>query len=339
MSDFNLTDVLIDLCAADGVSGTEENIAALCEQYLSRYGRAETDEFNNVICTVGEHDESKPTLLLDAHLDEIGMVVTYIDDSGFLKASGIGLDERVLSAAQVTILGRRRLYGIVTSVPPHLQTDKKNAVSIDELYIDTGLDAESVKEIVSLGDRVLIENRLEKMGELVTSKALDDRCCCAAVIYALELLKNRACAYNIKVLFSSKEETGSQGAKTAAFKINADLAVAVDVSFAKSHSENEDYCGEIGKGAMIGFSPVLSKRLSCALKQTAEQAGIDYQIEVMSGRTGTNADVIAVSACGVPTCTLSIPIRYMHTPVEMAAMSDVENTGELIVQFCERGLF
>ncbi len=339
MSDFDLESVLSDLASVSGVSGDESDAAALCAQYLSRYGSVSTDAFNNVICTVGEYDEGKKTLLIDAHLDEIGMKVTYITDDGFLKAYGIGIDARVLPASTVTVYARQRLKGVVTSVPPHLKRERERATDIDDLYIDVGLSGQSAKELVSLGDTVLIENRLERMGELVTSKALDDRCCCAAVIYALELLKEHESRYNIKVLFSSKEETGSQGARTAAYSLDADLALAVDVSFAKVHGEDEEGRGELGKGAMIGIAPTLSRQLSDALIEAAQVSDLPYQIEVMSGKTGTNADALAVAKGGVPVCTVSIPIRYMHTPVEAAAMSDIENTAKLIAELCERGLY
>jgi endoglucanase len=239
----------------------------------------------------------------------------------------------------VTVYGKKKLYGVFTSVPPHLQTENGKAAKLSDLYVDIGLSGERAKEFVSLGDRVLIENSLADMGGLVTSKAIDDRSCVAAILYALHLLKDKSCAYNISVLFSSKEEVGSQGAKTAAYRCKADLALAVDVSFGRAHGESEEETGEIGKGAMIGISPTLTRRLSNALVETAKAEKLPYQLEVMGGKTGTNADVISVSAGGTACCTVSIPIRYMHTPVEAVSLADIENTAKLIAAFCERGVF
>lgn len=332
--------ILSDLCGALGAAGAEDEISALSAQMLEKFGSVTTDCMGNVICEVGDIDPSKKTLLLVAHIDEIGMIVNYITDDGFLRVSKCGgIDTRVLPAAQVTVCGAQKLYGVVTSVPPHLQSDSSKAASLDDLYIDIGLSGERAKELVSLGDRVLIETPLAKLGELYTSKALDDRACAAAVLYALEKLSGRTSAYNIKVLFSVQEETGSRGAKTGAFTAEADLALILDVSFGKVHGESEEEVGIIGKGAMIGISPVLNRRLSDALIETAKAEALLYQLEVMGGKTGTDADVVSVSQSGVAACTVSIPIKYMHTPVEAVNIEDIENTAELIAAFCERGLF
>lgn len=333
-------EVLYELTTADGVSGEEKNIACTCAALLEAYGKPSIDINGNVLCEIGEHDSSKKTVLLNAHIDEIGMIVSYITDDGFLKVSKCGgIDDRVLPASQVTIYGREKLYGVVTSVPPHLQSEHDKVAPVDELYIDTGLSGERAKELISLGDRVLIENEPAEMGELVTSKALDDRICVLAVLMALDNLAEKQSAYNIKVLFSVGEEVGGNGAKTGAFTSDADLALVLDVSFGKVHGESEEEVGEIGKGAMIGIAPTLSRRLSDCLTDTAEAEGLPYQIEVMGGRTGTDADSITISKGGIPSCTVSIPIKFMHTPVEAVKLSDVEDTAALVAAFCERGAF
>ena len=137
------------------------------------------------------------------------------------------------------------------------------------------------------------------------------------------------------MLFAAQEETGERGAQTGAFSIAPDLAVAVDVSFAKTHFESEEDCGIMGKGTMIGVSPSLCRELSQAFIDTAQQKEIPYQIEVMNGKTGTDADKISVTRSGVKTVTLSIPLRYMHTPVEVLDLRDIDYTASLIAEFAQ----
>lgn len=338
MGNLDLKALLTDFCGASGVSGEEADIALVCKERLAKYGKAEYDMKTGNVCFKSENfDMEKPTVLLNAHIDEIGMIVNYITDDGFLRVSACGgIDERVLPAAQVTVLGKEKLRGVITSVPPHLQTEHKKAASLNDLYVDIGMSGESAKKSVSLGDRVLIENKLETLrGTQVTSKALDDRAGAAAIILALEMTNDKNLRCNTAVLFSSKEETGSQGAKSGAYELNADFAIVVDVSFAKTHSESPEDCGELGKGAMIGISPTLSKKMSHDMIELAQKNGIPYQIEVMSGKTGTDADSIGISRGGIPSVTLSIPEKHMHTPVEIVDLNDIENTAKLIAAYLE----
>lgn len=333
----DIIEVLTKLTSAPGVSGEENCACKAVAEILSDYAQVQTDNFGNVYGQAGDFSEDKKTLLLDAHIDEIGMIVTSVTDDGFLKVSGCGgLDRRVLLAQQVSVYGKEKLTGFITSTPPHLEKDSSAVPEMDSIYVDTGLSGEKAKELVSLGDRVLIENKLEKMsGTKVTSKALDDRCGAAAILLALDMLKGKKTKYNISVLFSAQEETGERGAQTGAYKAKADLAVAVDVSFGLTHGEKEEDCGKLGGGGMIGIAPSLSREMSDGLVCAAKKKNIPYQLEIMSGKTGTNADAIGISRGGVKTVTLSIPIKYMHTPVEVCDIKDIENTAELIAAFAE----
>ena len=260
-------------------------------------------------------------------------------EDGFLKISGCGgLDTRLLLAQQVTVYGKEKLTGIVTSTPPHLEKDSSVAPDLDSVFIDIGFTSrENAAKYVSLGDRVLIENKAERLaGSRVTSKAIDDRSGCAAILKTLELLNGQQTAYNIAVCFSTQEEVGERGAKTAAFDINADYAIVVDVSFARTHYESEEECGIMGKGAMIGIAPSLSREMSDGFISLAEEKGIPYQLEVMSGKTGTNADAIGVSGSGTKAVTISIPEKHMHTPVEIVDINDIDNTALLIAEYLKR---
>ncbi len=331
-----LLKTLTELCAQRGVSGDEKNASEKAAQLLREYADVSTDAFGNVYGIVGTHEQSKQTLLLEAHIDEIGMIVTYITDDGFLKISSCGgTDERVLTAQQVTVCGRQSLTGVVTSIPPHLQKDGESSES-GSYYVDIGMTKQQAEKVVSLGDRVLVENELEIMREhIVTSKALDDRSGVAAVLWALDKLKGKQTDYNISVLFAAQEETGERGAQTGAYRLSPDLAVAVDVSFAKTHFESEEDCGIMGRGVMIGVAPSLCAELSDAFINTAKQSDIPYQIEVMNGKTGTDADKISVTKSGVKTVTLSIPLKYMHTPTEVLDLRDIDYTASLIAEFAQ----
>lgn len=332
----DIKEILSRLTVSAGVSGSENFAAHAAAELLEPYGEVSIDEVtNSVFFKRGELDENKPTLLLDAHIDEIGMIVTYITEEGFLKVSNCGgLDRRVLLASQVTVYGREVIKGVVTSTPPHLEKDSSLVPDMEDIYIDIGCTKQQAEKLVALGDRVLIENELTELQKgRVTAKALDDRAGCAAVIRTLELLKGRELDCNVTAVFSSQEEVGVRGAQTAAYNVDPDFAVVIDVSFAKTNGESAEDCGELGKGAMIGFAPSLDRQMSDDLVNIAKGKDIPYQIEVMNGKTGTNADVIGVTKNGVKTVTVSIPEKHMHTPVEIVDMQDIENTARLVAEY------
>ncbi len=331
-------EILSRLVSACGVSGEERQAAEAAAGLLKEYGEVKVCPVTGtVFCKAGSFDETKPTLLLDAHIDEIGMVVTYITDDGFLKVSACGgIDSRVLQAQRVTVYGREKLTGIVSSTPPHLEKDNTIAVSVDDIYIDIGMSKERAEKLVSPGDRVLIETGMKELRTgRVTSKALDNRAGAAVVLKTMELIKNRKTAFNVCAMLSSQEETGERGAKTGAYAVNADMAVVIDVSFAKTNGEKDEDCGVLGGGPMIGISPSLSSKMSQRLIEIAKEKDVPYQLEVMSGTTGTNADAIGVSRGGVMTVTVSVPEKHMHTPVEIVDIADIENSAALIAEFLE----
>jgi endoglucanase len=276
----------------------------------------------------------KPVVLLDAHLDEIGMVVTYIEESGFLRAAACGgIDRRVLPAAAVTVHTKGgRLCGVVCSTPPHLAgPEEKKYQKVEELYIDIGLTRAEAEAAVSPGDVITLAARPRRLlGDVCSGKALDDRAGCVAILRALELLRDEELDCGLTAVFSSMEETGMQGAATAAYALAPTHAVAVDVTFAHTPDSQRHKTGLPGKGPMVGFAPVLPAELSKRLCELAEAGGIPYQREAMGGSSGTNADAIAVAGGGVAAGLLSIPQRYMHTPVEVVCAADIDDTGRLL---------
>lgn len=325
---------IMSLADVRGVSGDETNAAELALSMLKGYTDDCFVKNGNVIGRLGCKG-SKPHILIDAHIDQIGFTVTHITDDGFLKIAGCGgIDRRLLLAQPVTVLAKKPLEGVICAIPPHLETDESKVPEMEDICVDVGLTKARAEELISLGDKIVFASRCTKLqGDRITGAALDDRCGVAAALRALELVKDKALHSEITVMFSAQEEVGERGAKIGAFDIEPDIAIAVDVSFALTADDSEVKCGKLGGGCMIGYSPVLDRGLSQTFKEIAEKRGLPYQIEVMSGTTGTNADRFSVNKGGAKAVTLSIPLKYMHTPVEVISLSDVENTARLIAAY------
>lgn len=324
----NLIGILKELCEADNVCGVTEALD-IAERYLKPYCSVSRNG-QSLIATMG--GEGK-TVLIEAHIDEIGMLVTDVKD-GFLAVSPAGgIDARMLPGMRVNIHGKERLCGVFSSVPPHLRKDGAEAPSFDNLYIDTGLGSVA-EQYVTVGDRVTFSAPFTPLcGNIVTSKALDDRAGVAALIKCAQGLSGQALKNKVVILLSDQEETTGSGAKTGGFKIDPDIAVAVDVSFGDQPGVSGHECGKLGDGAMIGISPLLSKEVFDGLKRVAEENGIKYQVEVMGGKTSTDADHIALTKEGVKTGLLSIPLRNMHTPVETVDMTDIMSVADILACF------
>ena len=335
MSNYSEVCALLEkLCAAKGVSGAENRAAKVVSELLGKYMPVKTDPLGSVTGTMGEGDVH---ILLDAHLDQIGLVVTAVDEIGFLKVAKCGgSDIRVLAAAEVTVHGKEDIFGVVTSTPPHLSKpeDSGKAKGFDEIAVDIGMKREDAIKVVSCGDRITFNGRFSKLlGNRVASPSIDDRAGVAAILRCLEMLEGKKLGCKISVLFSVQEETGGSGAQTGAFSIDADEAIAVDVSFATAPGISGEKYASLGGGTMIGFAPSLDYEMSRRLSDIAENKNIPNQPEVMGGRTGTNCDEIQVAGKGVKTALLSIPLRNMHTAVEVCDLEDIENTAKLMAEY------
>ncbi len=326
----DIKNVLTQLCTADGVSGDEASAASAALSLVSRYtDDCGIDSFYNVFAKIENGGDKRPTLLLDAHIDRVGLIVTYIDDDGFIIASSCGADERMLAAQTVTVHGAKKIKGVVCTLPPHVKKE-----SSGRIVIDTGYNKKQLEGTVAAGDRITVDSAPRTLSDnIFTAPALDDRAGVASILYALELLKGKKLKYDLVVTFTAREETGEDGAKIAAYDSGADLALETDVSFAFTPDAERHECGEMGRGVMIGIAPSLDRRMSNSLIRLAREKEIPYQTEVMNGKTGTNADSISVTGGGIPACTLSIPIKYMHTPVETVCVDDIVATSRLIAEF------
>lgn len=329
-----LKNMTLSLAGANGTSGREDEILDKITEFIPEGFTVKKDGFGNLIAML--EGEGK-TFLLDAHSDRIGLIVTAIEDGGFLRVAKCGgMDARVLAAQDVTVWGKEPVYGVITSTPPHLSKDgdSKKAVDFDNILVDTGLTKENAEKLISPGDRITVRC---PSGELLNNRifgaALDDRAGCAAIIRAAELIVAEEKHPCVKLLFSVQEETGGDGAITGCFNLDADECIAVDVSFADAPDIPSKKCGKLGKGPMIGIAPVLSYDISEKLQNISREKNIPYQLELMGDSTGTNADHIAISKGGIKTGLVSIPQRNMHTGVEIIDISDVENTAKLIAEY------
>ncbi len=326
---------LTALCQAEGVSGFEDGVAAVCQTMLEQICESvETDAFGNVAGLLPAARPDAPTLLLDAHMDQIGFVVTQVLPGGFLRFAPMGgVDPRMLLGCEVSILAGGGRYGVIACVPPHLQKkgEERNAVPMQDMVIDTGLL--HAEEVISVGTPVVYRTTPCFLTEKVlTAKALDNRAGVAAVLWALSALRGKALPVHVQVLFSCQEETTALGARVRTYGTKPDHILAVDVSHAKTPDAPADKTFEFGKGVLIGMGPNLHTNFTQSLMDTAKKAGIPYQLEVMEGNTGTNAWEMQTVACGAATALLSIPLKYMHTQIETVAVRDIEWTAELICQ-------
>ncbi|PJF22097.1 MAG: aminopeptidase [Phototrophicales bacterium] len=275
-------------------------------------------------------------IMLAAHMDEIGMMVRDIVD-GFIFVHRIsGVDNRVMLAQPVIVHGKRPLKGIVATTPPHLlnKSEQEKYPTFDDLVIDLGLPAQDVAELVQLGDLITPDvPMIELQGKRVAAKAFDDRACVAAITVCLDTLQTMNHQWDVYATATVQEETGLYGAKTAAYHINPDIAIALDVTFAEQPGVSNDDGRELGGGPVMGIGPNFHIKLSEKLKDVAKYHEIKLQYDALPGRSGTDAWSIQVSRGGVPTLLLSIPLRNMHSPVETLDLTDIERAGRLLAHF------
>lgn len=326
------------LCQAAGAAGLQQISQVAADLLRPLVDEVSVDKMGNVIGMRRCANPDAPTLMLEAHMDEIGFMVTHVDEDGFVYVAGAGgIDNRVLTAQQVCVYGNENVYtGVFCSTPPHLAGKDGELPEITKRGIDLGLTAEQAKADIPLGSRVTFAPSFKEMNNhLVCAKALDDRAGMAAILHCLRKTENAPC--HIAVAFCVQEELGCRGSGPAVCGINPDAALVTDVSFALTPDADPYKCGKLGEGVMIGVSPILNKNMSDRLFELAKEENIPYQTEVMGGSTGTDADRISNSLCGVPCALLSIPQRYMHTPVEVVDVRDVATVGDLMAAYILKG--
>jgi len=336
---FDLKTHLKTLVEAHGPSGHEGPVRELVREAWT--GVVDEFEQNRLGSLIGIKRATQPLdeprkIMLAAHIDEIGMMVRDIVD-GFIYVQKVsGIDNRVMLAQPVLVHGRRPLPGIVASIPPHLLRGNKNNnryPEFDALVVDVGLPADEVAQLVRIGDLITVDVPLIDLGaNRVAAKALDDRICVAAVTACLHHLRRMQHVWDVYAVATVQEESGLIGARTAAYAIKPDIAIALDVTFAKQPGVNEDKAVELGGGPGIGIGPNFHPKLNEKIKETASALESMLQDDLIPGASGTDAWAIQVAREGIPCALLEIPIRNMHSPVETADMRDVERTGRLLAE-------
>ncbi len=337
-------ELLKRICETPGVSGSEDIIRkVVAAEMRPLVDTLDSDVMGNVIGI--KEGSGGPRVMIAAHIDEIGFRVRHIDDKGFVRISPVGgWDARNLVSQRVFIHGfaGQSLRGTLTSSakPKHLQGDESSKPpKVEELFVDLGLPAEKIKELVEVGDQVTLDRTSELVGNTVVSKTLDDRVGVYVMIEALRKLQGKSIPATILAVASTQEEVGLRGATPAAYALNPDIGIAVDITIAYDipGSAAEDAVTRLGDGAAIKISDsslICHPKLVRHFRSVAEARGIKYQLEMLPFG-GTDAGGIQRARGGVTSITLSIPTRYAHTVNEMAHVDDIEACVDLLAAYLE----
>jgi putative aminopeptidase FrvX len=326
------------LSEAVGISGYETEVRSLIvDQFRENADDVRVDAMGCVIALKRGHGpEPRRSIMLAAHLDEIGLIVTQVKE-GFLQFTQVGgFDVRVLLGQPVVVHGRRTLPGVIGSRPPHVLSaaDRDKVVPFDELYVDVGLPPAEVEKAVRVGDLISLRGGYRKLrGDMVAGKAFDDRCGVAALAVCLDTLSGLKHTWDAYVVATSQEEVGLRGATTSAYGVDPDLGIAIDVGFGPQPGVSDAESVPIGKGPSLAIGPNIHPGMLKKLEEVAKANEIPYVVEAAPDATGTDAWAIQVAREGIPTCLLSIPVRNMHTVVETGSLKDITRTGRLLALF------
>ena len=337
--------LLRQLSEIHGPSGFEAPIASfIADLWRPLAHEVVIDRLGNVIALKrGTGREPRRRVLLAAHMDEIGLLVADIVEShghGFLRVVGLGgVDIRQLYSQPVLVHGRRLLPGVLGGAPTRLLAPEKQskAYELEDLVVDVGLPAGDVRELVQIGDCVSFQQPLvELRGGHVAGKALDNRACVAALTLALENLQPRGHSWDVLAVATVQEETRLLGAFTTAHTWRPDVALALDVCFGKGPGANDSGTIALGKGPVFDIGVNVHPGILEALEKAAAAVEIKSARLTHARGSGTDAYGLQVAHTGIPTGVVSLPLRYMHTMVEVVQLKDVERTGRLTAEFVAR---
>jgi endoglucanase len=331
------------LTEAPGIPGREEKIRSIVIDELNDHvDEIKVDVIGNVIAYKKGKGENPKKVMISAHMDEIGFIVSFIDDKGFLRLNPVGgFDPRTLVSQRVKVHGREELDGVLMPgvKPVHLMTpeEAKKPLAVSDFFVDIGRSKEEAEKLVRIGDFVTLERNFVEIGANFSAKALDDRAGVYIMIEAIKRLKDHE--VDIYAVGSVQEEVGLRGATTGAFGIQPDIGVALDVTIAGDipGSSPHTQVTALGNGAAIKVmdsASISNYKLVDFMRELAEEGNIKYQMEILP-RGGTDAGAIERARTGCPVITLSLPTRYVHSNVETANKEDLKATIDLLVKFLE----
>lgn len=333
-------DFLKKLSEAHGVSGYEHAIRELVIAEFKPYADEITVTPMGSVIALKRGAGPSPRMgkvLIEGHMDEIGLMVTDIEQ-GFLRFTQVGgFDVRVLLGQEVIVHGKQTLRGIIGARPPHLLTaaEREKVIPMSDLWIDVGLPDARVRELVQVGDLITYAREVvELKNNLVTGKAFDDRAAVVCVAEALKSLATMKHTWDVYAVANVQEEVGLKGAQTSTFQINPDVAIAIDVSHADQPNTSDIGAVPLNSGMAIAVGPNIHPLVHDKLVQVAKNNEISHKIVAEAGATGTDAWAMQVVREGIPTGLIDIPLRYMHTSVETLSITDVERIGRLLALFC-----
>jgi len=334
-------DFLKELMNSISPSGFEEDAIKVWKKRTKGFSdEIKTDILGNSIAVLNKN--RGPKIMLAGHIDEVGFMVKYIDQAGYIYFSTIGgLDPHLIPGKRVWIKSKKgKVLGVIGKKPIHLleAEERKKVAKIEELWIDIGAkDAKETKSIISIGDPVVPAVGLEILnGDIVVSRGFDDKAGAFVVSETLKILSSKQSKAAIYGVATVQEEIGLRGARASAYNVSPDVAIAIDLTFATDFpSMDKRKIGDIkiGEGPVIARGPNINPKIFNLFVETAKEEKIPYQIEGISRATGTDANVMQLTKAGVATGLVSIPNRYMHTQVELISLKDLENTSKLLSAF------
>lgn len=296
-----------------------------------------TDKIGNHIFIKRCGRENAPKIMIDCHFDEVGMIVSRIHEGGFVSVANIGgIDPKMLQTQEVVIYGEREIYGVVCTTPPHLAraSAADSAPTMEKIMIDTGLESEELERICPVGTPIGFKPiYTELLGGRLSGKAFDDKACGACAVYALSKIPAQELAGDVYFAFTTREEVGGMGAVTSAYGIDPDYALIMDVTFSWVPEDPDMKWSELGSGAAISMSAVTNRRLTQTVRRLCVENGIKHTLRAEPNNTGTDANRISTAISGIPSALVSLPLRNMHTPVEVISLDDAYALSEVVRVF------
>ena len=333
--ELELKEFIGELTAAPGLPGYEHDVARIfCREMEALGARTEIDAMANATAYLGA---GSPRIMVTAHLDEIGLIVTEVLEDGALRFSRMGgVDPRILPGSRVHVHARGgSLLGVVGAKPPHLLSaaERKKNPEMKDMYIDLGMSAGRVKELVEVGTLVTLDGPLTEMaGGRLAAKTMDDRACVAAMCLTAELLRDVNLKGEVCFVAAAQEEVGSRGAETATYRLAPDLAIAIDVTHGSTPDCRPQEVFPLDR-VVMSIGPNIHPAMHERMMETARKNGIAVEECVVGGVTSTDAEVTQISRTGVPTLLIELPLKYMHTTVETLSMDTLRETARLLACF------